>query len=112
LAWPHLTQARQVLTQYEAVPGIVRVVATSDDGSTTYQAGVQDRFGHDWTPETGDHPAQLRYLSNVPWPVLVVTEQGLLHPFRPPPNPNIWPCRKRMWHPRANPFVRRGLWPR
>jgi len=93
-AAPHQARARQALTDFETVAGTVRVVATSDDGTTTYQAGVQDRSGQHWTfscgpyggwcPETGDYPAQLRYLPDVPWPVLVLTEQGLLHPGRQP----------------------------
>jgi len=100
-AAPHLARARQALTNFEAVAGTVRVVATSDDGTTTYHAGVQDRRGQDWTfscdpyggwcPETGDYPAQLRYLPDVPWPVLVVTEQGLLHPGRQPEAKTLLP---------------------
>jgi hypothetical protein len=93
LAAPHITRAAQALTQFDAVEGMVRVVAISDDGTTTYQAGVRDRLGCDWTfsfspfdwcPETGDYPAQLRYASDVPWPVLVMTKSGLLCPFQMP----------------------------
>ena len=90
---PHIARAREALTQFEAVEGRVRVVATSDDGNTTYEAGVQDREGRDWTfrfssfdwrPPTGDYPAQLRYVSEVAWPVLILTEAGLICPLHRP----------------------------
>jgi len=93
LAEPHMARARQALAQFDAVEGMVRVVATSGDGNTTYQAGVRDRQGSDWTfgfspfdwrPQTGDYPAQLRYVGDVPWPVLVVTEMGLICPLQTP----------------------------
>lgn len=93
LAGPHIGRARQALTQFDAVEGVVRIVATSDDGSTSFQASVRDLQGRDWTfsfspfdwrPETGDYPAQIRYANDVPWPVLVMTETGLLCPFQTP----------------------------
>lgn len=85
---PHLARARQALNCFEGVAGTVRIVVETDDGSHVYRAAVPDRAGKTWVfpfspegwiPETGDYPAELRFVEGVEWPTLVVTDAGILY---------------------------------
>lgn len=68
-------------------------VKTDDDG-TTYSGLVRDaqhktwemRFGKppSWEPQAGKQAAKLYYVTEAQWPVLIVTEQGILVPGREP----------------------------
>jgi len=86
---PHALRARQALDHYESVPGNIRITVESDDDGYVYTAGVKDRAGNDWMfrfqpgewkPKAGEHPAELRYIDEVAWPVLIVTDAGILYP--------------------------------
>lgn len=40
-----------------------------------------------WQPEKGQYPAQLVFIRGVEWPVLILTENGLLYPASRPKHP-------------------------
>jgi hypothetical protein len=90
---PHSRNARLALNSYEQVLGKVRIRVVSAEGYDYCTAGVRDKEGREWTfnfhalswkPQTGDFPAELRYIEGVDWPALVITEGGIIFPKHAP----------------------------
>jgi hypothetical protein len=86
---PRLSDAHLALDRHEAVRDSLRIVVVQGSDSDEYHAGMLDRQGRDWRfefnpagwiPKTGDYPAELRFVDGVEWPVLIVTEAGILYP--------------------------------
>jgi hypothetical protein len=91
---PHYRNAIKALDQGRPILGTVAIkVFTWDDG-LEYQAWVETaglgvwRFAFQpqrfWMPQAGYFDATVFTLSNVAWPVLVFTQQGLLFPADKP----------------------------
>lgn len=74
--------------------GTVEMTLKTYDESTTYSGLVRDaqhktwgmKFGKPpgWVPQAGTVAAKLYYVTEAQWPVLIVTEQGILVPGREP----------------------------
>ncbi|TCJ12800.1 hypothetical protein EZJ19_11205 [Parasulfuritortus cantonensis] len=88
-AKPNQENARRALDHFVSVDGTVYIVVEDDDSDYVYGAGVTDRAGVDWAfsfrpdnwkPEPGEFSAELRYIDGVAWPVLIITERGILYP--------------------------------
>ncbi|MCA1944863.1 MAG: hypothetical protein LDL30_06210 [Desulfovibrio sp.] len=86
---PPLRHAARGAREGTRHPGIVSIRIEHWSDSDTYHATVVDHLGHgwtfpfipqDWTPKAGNTPAQLVFLPEFPWPVLVIGPEGIMVP--------------------------------
>ena len=87
---PHIQNAARGLTEGRWIQGVVDLsVDTSPDtptwhgvlradGQLTWKIDFCSPIG--WQPPTGPSSAEWCYLDDVPWPVLLRTPDGILHP--------------------------------
>lgn len=104
-AAPYVRRAARALEQGSRSPGGVRIEITEWSESRTFHATVTApdarpwRFEFTppgWTPAEGLHDAEIFMLPGTPWPALLRTSQGLLHPrSRPQPAPATSPATRR-----------------
>lgn len=86
---PHVLRAAQAIDSALRSPVTVTVEVTQWTDSPTYHATVSLPQGHPWrmefhpqgwTPEPGPLQATAHFVSGVPWPALLVADQGIIFP--------------------------------
>lgn len=86
---PHLKNAVRASRQGIPFASTLEISINKTDATHSYVAVTRDRFGrrwqfeflpHGWQPTAGPTAAQLFSISDVAWPVLIRTEQGILYP--------------------------------
>jgi hypothetical protein len=90
---PHYRNAIEALVHGACAEGSVNIHVSEWDGVAEYHAEVTDssaqtwsfRFSpQGWTPKPGKVAAELFHLGKISWPVLLVTQEGIMFPaFKP-----------------------------
>jgi uncharacterized membrane protein YedE/YeeE len=90
---PHLRRAARALDAGRRAHVPIEIEVRHAGDSPSYRAVVTSAPGqtwrvdfvpHGWTPDSGTYVAEARFLADVPWPVLLITDDGLLVPRHAP----------------------------
>lgn len=90
---PHLKNAARGLASALRSNDQVQIDVDTSGDSDSYQALARGQSGRlwrftfipqGWQPHAGEHPAELCYLPDVDWPVLICCQDGILYPRQTP----------------------------